>query len=203
MADGGGIVKRDQFLRESQLYFWGISKHPQRDALAWRPYVSVSAVVETDGRFLLLEKMMPVGRRLSLPVADLQPGESLIACAQRVVRRVTGATFAPQNLLVTRSTKNPRNKDLSLHFAFGGTLICNPNIVAADTAQGVIRWLSGDEALGRRQPSNYQTTTLRPLGDYVLRRWVPISPLCERIWEAVPSAVELARSSGNNAGALE
>lgn len=200
MADGGGMVKRDQFLRESQLYFWGISKHPQSDALAWRPNVSVSAVVETDGRFLLLEKMMPVGRRLALPATDLQPGESLIRSAQRIVRRVTGATFAPKCLLVTRSAKNPRNADLSLHFAFGGALLCTPDIVEVDTTNGVSRWLSADEALGRRQPSDYQTPTLRPLGDYLLRRWVPISPLCERIWEAVPSAAELTRIGNDNSG---
>jgi len=52
-------------------------------ARPWKPSVTVAAVVERDGRFLLVEEETPEGIRLNQPAGHLDPGESLIDAAVR------------------------------------------------------------------------------------------------------------------------
>ena len=42
----------------------------------WKPSVTVAAVIERDGRFLLVEEHTPEGLRLNNPAGHLDPGES-------------------------------------------------------------------------------------------------------------------------------
>ena len=42
----------------------------------WKPSVTVAAIVERDGRFLLVEEQTPDGLRLNTPAGHLDPGES-------------------------------------------------------------------------------------------------------------------------------
>ena len=49
----------------------------------WSPSVTVAAIVEKDGRYLLIEEHTQEGLRLNNPAGHLDPGESLIeACAR-------------------------------------------------------------------------------------------------------------------------
>ncbi len=49
----------------------------------WKPSVTVAAIVERDGRFLLVEEETREGLRLNNPAGHLDPAESLL---QAVVR---------------------------------------------------------------------------------------------------------------------
>ena len=42
----------------------------------WKPSTTVAAVIERDGRFLLIEEHTPEGLRLNNPAGHLDPGES-------------------------------------------------------------------------------------------------------------------------------
>ncbi|MGB3426787.1 MAG: NUDIX hydrolase, partial [Burkholderiaceae bacterium] len=44
----------------------------------WKPSVTVAAVVERDGRFLIVEEETPDGIRLNQPAGHLDPGETLL-----------------------------------------------------------------------------------------------------------------------------
>ena len=52
-------------------------------ARPWKPSVTVAAVVERDGRFLMVEEETPDGVRLNQPAGHLDPGESLVEAAAR------------------------------------------------------------------------------------------------------------------------
>ena len=58
----------------------------------WKPSVTVAAIVERDGRFLLVEERTPEGLRLNNPAGHLDPGESLL---QAVVREALEETARP------------------------------------------------------------------------------------------------------------
>ena len=50
----------------------------------WKPNVTVAALIERDGRFLLVEEETTDGLKLNNPAGHLDPGESPIqACAHR------------------------------------------------------------------------------------------------------------------------
>ena len=49
----------------------------------WKPNATVAAVVERDGRLLMVEERTAHGLRLNQPAGHLDPGESLAQAAVR------------------------------------------------------------------------------------------------------------------------
>ena len=65
----------------------------------WRPSVTVAAVIERGGRFLLVEEEIEGRRVLNQPAGHLDPGESLLAACRREVLEETAHHFAPRALV--------------------------------------------------------------------------------------------------------
>ena len=61
--------------------------------------VTVAAIVEHEGRFLLVEEQTPDGIRLNQPAGHLDPGESLITAVIRETLEETARTLTPSALL--------------------------------------------------------------------------------------------------------
>src|ERR1700749_706814 len=49
----------------------------------WKPSVTVAAVIEKDGRYLMIEEMTRDGLRINNPAGGLEPGESPVVGAVR------------------------------------------------------------------------------------------------------------------------
>lgn len=88
----------------------------------WKPSVTVAAVIEQDGRFLLVEEHTPDGLRLNNPAGHLDPGESLLQAVVREVLEETACTFAPNHLVGIYLARLQRgSEDITyLRFAFAG-----------------------------------------------------------------------------------
>jgi len=65
----------------------------------WKPSVTVAAVIEQDGRYLLVEEHTASGLRLNTPAGHLEPGESPMEGAAREALEETGRVFIPSALL--------------------------------------------------------------------------------------------------------
>ena len=65
----------------------------------WKPSVTVAAVIEHEGRYLLVEEHTPEGLRLNNPAGHLEPGESPLQAVVREALEETGRRFEPQALL--------------------------------------------------------------------------------------------------------
>ncbi|MBL8315321.1 MAG: NUDIX hydrolase, partial [Rubrivivax sp.] len=65
----------------------------------WRPSVTVAAVIEHEGRFLLVEEHTPEGLRLNNPAGHLEPGETPLQAVVREALEETGRPFEPEALL--------------------------------------------------------------------------------------------------------
>jgi ADP-ribose pyrophosphatase YjhB (NUDIX family) len=61
----------------------------------WKPSVTVAAIVERDGRYLLVEEETPEGLRLNNPAGHLDPGESLLQGVVRETLEETARRFEP------------------------------------------------------------------------------------------------------------
>jgi 8-oxo-dGTP pyrophosphatase MutT (NUDIX family) len=56
----------------------------------WKPNVTVAAIIEKEGRYLLIEEHTPEGLRLNNPAGHLDPGESPAeACARETLEETT------------------------------------------------------------------------------------------------------------------
>jgi len=65
----------------------------------WKPNVTVAAIIERAGRFLLVEEHTPGGARLNQPAGHLEAGETLLQAVVRETLEESACDFAPTALL--------------------------------------------------------------------------------------------------------
>ena len=91
----------------------------------WKPSVTVAAIIEDGGRFLLVEEHTPEGLKLNNPAGHLDPGESPRQGAVREALEETARVFTPDRLVgvyLARLRRAATGEDITyLRFAFGGT----------------------------------------------------------------------------------
>lgn len=88
----------------------------------WKPNVTVAAVIEQGGRYLLVEEASPRGPVLNNPAGHLDPGESLLEAVVREVREETARDFMPTHLVGIYLAAAPDSGITYLRFAFAGTV---------------------------------------------------------------------------------
>lgn len=74
----------------------------------WKPNVTVAALIERDGRFLLVEEETEDGLRLNQPAGHLDEGESLIDACAREALEETAWQFTPVALVGIYQWPRPR-----------------------------------------------------------------------------------------------
>lgn len=111
----------------------------------WKPNVTVAAVIERDGRFLLVEEETDEGIRFNQPAGHLDEGESLLAACAREAVEETAWSFAPTALVGIYQWPRPQGDITYLRFAFAGTLGTYDPQRTLDA--GILRavWLTPDE----------------------------------------------------------
>lgn len=116
----------------------------------WRPSVTVAAVIERRGRFLLVEEAIDGRRVLNQPAGHLDPGESLAAACRREVLEETAHHFAPRALVgVYRWHHAPKDVTF-LRFCFCGDIEGFEDGRSLDRGIIAARWLSQAELLARK-----------------------------------------------------
>lgn len=119
----------------------------------WKPSVTVAAIVERDGHYLLVEELTPEGLKLNNPAGHLDPGESPEQAVVRECLEETACTFVPQSLLGVYLARFERPaqgdqaaEDITyLRFAYAGTVGEPEPGRALDTPIVRTLWLTPDE----------------------------------------------------------
>ena len=90
----------------------------------WKPNVTVAAVIEQDGRFLLVEEETSAGLMLNTPAGHLDPGESPAEGCAREALEETAHRFTPTAVLgVYMARTHGAEQDVTyMRFAFCGQL---------------------------------------------------------------------------------
>ncbi len=86
----------------------------------WAPHVTVAAVIEQAGKFLMVEERVAGQTVFNQPAGHLEPGESLIAAVIRETREETGHVFVPSALVGIYQYLSPETNEPFLRFAFCG-----------------------------------------------------------------------------------
>ena len=107
----------------------------------WKPNVTVAALIERDGRFLLVEEETSDGLLLNNPAGHLDPGESPIEGVIRETLEETTCTFTPEGFLgvyMSRFRRTRTGEDITyLRMAFCGSVSeANP---ALQLDEGIVR----------------------------------------------------------------
>jgi ADP-ribose pyrophosphatase YjhB (NUDIX family) len=147
----------------------------------WKPNVTVAAVIEHQGRFLLVEEHTPEGLKLNNPAGHLDRGESLVAACARETLEETAYLFRPTALLGVYMSRQQRPAGDSktpddityLRFAFCGELGALQAGRRLDT--GIVRtvWLTADE-IRACTPRHRSPQVVRCLDDYLAGARYPL-----------------------------
>ncbi len=116
----------------------------------WKPHATVAAIIEQDGRFLMVEENCEGQIVYNQPAGHLDPGESLVDAVIRETREETAWGFVPEYLTGVYRWDQPDTERCFLRFTFYGQC-CNHN-PALTLDEGIIQavWLSRDELLERK-----------------------------------------------------
>ncbi|HET19634.1 MAG TPA: NUDIX hydrolase [Chromatiales bacterium] len=117
--------------------------------MIWKPHATVAAVLEKDGRFLLVEERIGGEVRLNQPAGHLEEGESLMEAAVRETIEEAGLVFRPTHLVGLYQWRAPETGATYLRAAFGGEVERVIEDAVLDTGILGPVWLSPEEALAR------------------------------------------------------
>lgn len=117
----------------------------------WKPNVTVAAVIERAGRFLVVEEETPEGLRFNQPAGHLDEGESLVDAVVRETLEETAHRFTPEFLVGVYQWPRPQGDITYLRFAFGGQVAEEVADRALD--DGIVRavWMTQDELRATRE----------------------------------------------------
>ena len=141
--------------------------------MIWKPNVTVAAVIERDGRFLLVEEETEDGLRFNQPAGHLDEGESLVGAVARETLEETAYSFAPRFLVGIYQWPRPGKKLTYLRFAFGGDLSGHEPERVLD--RGIVRavWLTREEVDATRE-RHRSPMVARCIADYLAGHRYPV-----------------------------
>lgn len=113
--------------------------------MQWKPHATVAAIVEDNGKFLLVEEETERGNRFNQPAGHLEDNESLIEAVIREMLEETAYAFKPEALLGIYHWKHEHNDTTYLRFAYIGSVSNHQPELALD--EGIIRtvWMTIEE----------------------------------------------------------
>jgi 8-oxo-dGTP pyrophosphatase MutT (NUDIX family) len=144
--------------------------------MVWKPNVTVAAVLERDGKFLLVEEETADGIRYNQPAGHLECGESLHEAVIRETLEEAAYTFAPEYLVGIYNWRR-EDKDVTyLRFAFGG--LVTDHDAARQLDEGIIaaRWLTLEE-IRVLAPRHRSPLILRCIEDWLAGKRYPLDLL--------------------------
>lgn len=115
-----------------------------------RPHVTVSAVAERDGRFLMVEEEVRGNIVINNPAGHLENEETLIEAIIREVREETGCGFEPQGITGIYMWTTPKGDRTFVRVNFHGLCTEEDDNAVLDT--GILRklWVTRDELLAQK-----------------------------------------------------
>lgn len=143
----------------------------------WKPSVTVAAIIEREGRFLMVEEHSGDGLRINQPAGHLEAGESLLEAVVREALEESAHVFTPTALVGTYLSRNVASSrgGLSvtyLRFAFAGSVGA---ALERPLDQGIVRtvWMTRAE-LAACAERHRSPLVLRCVDDYLNGQRAPL-----------------------------
>ena len=142
----------------------------------WRPSVTVAAILERGGRFLLVEEVIDGRRVLNQPAGHLDPNESLVQAVKREVLEETCFHFEPTGLVgIYRWVYEPADVTF-FRFCFRGRLQDEDASRQRDKQIEALHWLTPAELTARRD-EHRSPLVQRCVEDFLAGRHYPLETL--------------------------
>ena len=140
--------------------------------MIWKPHATVAAIVEQNGKFLMVEENVEGDIVYNQPAGHLDPDETLLQAVIRETREETARVFVPEALVGIYQWQQPNTERAFLRFAFCGH--CHEHDENQALDEGIIRalWMSKQELLDCGQLRS--PMVLRNIDDYLTGTRYPL-----------------------------
>jgi ADP-ribose pyrophosphatase YjhB (NUDIX family) len=118
--------------------------------MIWKPNVTVGAVIEQEGHFLLVEENTPGGLVFNQPAGHLEEGEDFITAIKREVGEETAWQFEPQHLLGVQLWRKENKAITYLRICFSGHVHSHNPLQALDKGIVATHWLTYPQLLEKQ-----------------------------------------------------
>jgi NADH pyrophosphatase NudC (nudix superfamily) len=147
--------------------------------MVWKPAVTVAAIIERDGRFLMVEEKAVEGQRvLNQPAGHWEPGETLEEATAREALEESTCRFRARELVGIYRWHSGLAGETYLRFAFCGDIDGFEQGRALDTGILGTVWLTPDELRSRAKTQGLRSPlVLRCVEDYLAGRRFPLDLL--------------------------
>ncbi len=144
--------------------------------MIWKPNVTVAAIIEREGKFLLVEEETAQGLRFNQPAGHWEPNETLEQGASREALEETAYHFTPQHLLGVYRWHSDKANVTYLRFAYTGIVTGHDPERALD--KGIVRaiWMTPEEVRAT-QERHRSPLILRCVEDYLAGKRYPLDLL--------------------------
>lgn len=144
--------------------------------MIWKPHATVAAIVERNGKFLMVEEEIEGVVVYNQPAGHLDPGESIIHAAVRETQEETAWQFKAEAMVGIYLWDQPNSDRSFLRFAFCGDVVNHDDSQALDV--GILRavWLSREELLARPEKIR-SPMVLSCIDDYLAGKRYPLDIL--------------------------
>lgn len=141
--------------------------------MIWTPHVTVAAVIEQQGRFLLVEEEADDGVRYNQPAGHWEPNETLVQAVVRETREETAYAFAPEYLVGIYSWRHPGKDITYLRFTYAGQL--GPFDPHQPLDAGILRavWMTREEVIAC-QARHRSPLVIQNIEDFLAGRRYPM-----------------------------
>jgi 8-oxo-dGTP pyrophosphatase MutT (NUDIX family) len=138
--------------------------------------VTVAAIIERAGRFLMVEERAGANLVLNQPAGHLEQGESLLAAVTRETLEETGHRFEPEHVVGFYLWHSTDADTTYLRVAFCGAVEPSADVAALDDGIVALHWLTRGE-LARRAHRLRSPMVLRGIDDYLAGQRYPLDCL--------------------------
>lgn len=144
--------------------------------MVWKPHVTVAAIIEREGRFLLVEEHTSSGLQLNQPAGHLEENETLIEAVKREAYEESAWEFEPENLIsIQLWRKKPRSPSF-LRCSFAGRCHSHNPHQALDEGIVATHWLTHEE-IKRQQHRLRSPLVLIAVEEYLSGQRYPLELL--------------------------
>lgn len=144
--------------------------------MVWKPHVTVAAVIEQDGRFLLVEEAINGQHQYNQPAGHLEEHEDLANAIRREVFEETAWQFEPEYLVAVQLWRKQPDGPSFVRFCFGGHCHSFDAGQTLDTGIIATHWLTEDD-IKSRQLVFRSPLVLNSIEHYLQGRRYPLSLL--------------------------